>query len=471
MMSDTCDEKHDREDEDSESRTPNAMKFRFPEEEPPPTDINRVLKWRGDPFETYSDWTIQIITTKVSGEEEIVPEERACHVENQEPPETTNTGIYHVHKYILACGTRRSGYFGNLFQNRTFREAESQTSKLELDPLAALAFPDLLDYLYGIDKPLKITMETATALYYLGEYLDIRHLRWDVIQFVKKNMSLSNVGTYYSHAMVFQCDAILGILAKFLGENIQKIDPKSNILLVSDSRLWINALEFSPMTDITSAHISTLITTFAENKGDTLDLETLHELTLARDIPVVASNSALAMCALEDKLEGKKTAGKNIESKALSSLQERCASSLSRVWKSFAVPDETTHGLLRDRKPSFLVDLLLKSLQNATSQLESARAKFAQSESNLSTARSSLAATKRELSRSQNAMTRQTEEAMNLKVELQKFKPLVSDRGTFVTMTKVPLHLQQPDQPKSTMTYQIYSSSPPGAHPVFLYHK
>jgi hypothetical protein len=157
--------------------------------------------------------------------------------------EEESTQTYHVHRCFLACGPHKSEYFAKVFQNSdSFREAESSTSHIELHPLAANAFPFFLDYLYAPENPLEISLETVTALYYLGEYFDVSHLRWEATQFCKQKLSLGNVDILYEHATIFQNEAFLGIISRFLGRNIMTVDTGASILTVSTPQLWFNVL-------------------------------------------------------------------------------------------------------------------------------------------------------------------------------------------------------------------------------------
>ena len=112
------------------------------------------LNWRMDPEESYSDWSIEILVG-----EKIYR-------------------TYHVHKAILSMGSKRSEYFARLFSNKNLKEHEAQRSRIELEELAAKAFPVMLDYVYSLwgDKPPMIT-KNAVILHYLGGYFEVRGLR------------------------------------------------------------------------------------------------------------------------------------------------------------------------------------------------------------------------------------------------------------------------------------------------------
>lgn len=160
------------------------------------------LKWQGAPSETYSDWNIEIVTTNTCDnddtEEPGVKKDADKQVQedgskpNQEEP--TDKGrrsdgmemlvqTYHVHCFASAFGTRRSEYCSKLFRSgNTFQEGASSTSRVELHPLAATAFPMLLDYVYESDRPLIIDAQSATALHRLEEYFEMESLRSDALK-------------------------------------------------------------------------------------------------------------------------------------------------------------------------------------------------------------------------------------------------------------------------------------------------
>lgn len=337
------------------------------EDEPAPP------KWRGDPAETFSDWTIQI--------------------RRKEDPDGKTSGsplleTYHVHKYMLGCGARRSNYFAKLFRNGTsFKEGTSNTSLIDLDALAAEAFPSLLDYVYEPNLVLKITTENAVALLHLGEYFEMKHLRRDALFFCKKAISLKNVDTYYEHATAFHNEAILDSIAKLLGKNILKVDPCSAIVCRSSAELWVRVLEYVEKLSSrnVSNHISRLVAEMT-----TLDTEAFCLLTEAAKIPTVDAEMALSLVELEDifcpsgcnnrtasqdksreNSVGADTASSNRS--ALTSLQRRCATALSEDWQRLGkyVGNDPTR--LEHRQPSFLVDLLVKCLNEAKSDLNDSR--------------------------------------------------------------------------------------------------
>jgi hypothetical protein len=162
------------------------------------------LDWRLDPAESLSDWTIQIV---VSGATAAAAAAAA-------------TTDYYVHKNVLAVGARKSEYFGRLFLG-CFAEAANCTSRIELHPLAATAFPAFLDYVYSDE--LKISTETTTAAHYLAGNFENRRLRWEAKQFWKRDLAIATAGTYYEHSELFRDDKIATAVADLCVAQIDAI--------------------------------------------------------------------------------------------------------------------------------------------------------------------------------------------------------------------------------------------------------
>jgi hypothetical protein len=340
-----------------------AANSKMGKDERPYDDAQDKLKWRADPEESHSDWTIEI----VSGPE----------IEQGEQQVDPSVEKYYVHKFFLAFGARRSQYFVSLFNNGiSFRESESCTSRIELEPLAAKAFPQVLDFLYWSTEPLDIDSETATALYFLGEYLDMRNLRYEAMQFIKKDISLKTIDTYCEHAKSFHCDKIMEFVTSFLEENILEVPPNSKIIQVSDPQLWVQLLESGPngktSAIVFSLHMSEMIAEYGMAQSEKLDLETFLVLTNADKMPNVSHNAALKLMEVaEAVMETLPDASKAANTKEmLADLQERCVTTLSQHWEDLTLSDPGTKLLLDKREPDFLVRLLTKTRCIATQELK-----------------------------------------------------------------------------------------------------
>ncbi|CAB9504891.1 nervous system development [Seminavis robusta] len=375
-----------------------------------PEDEQGQLKWRADPKVTFSDWTIQVVSegeapaidTKVSAisaSPAPAPDVAASTTATPAPVTKgsmispsphptkkaeakssddlktpaakavveikTRTDTYNVHRYFLGFGSRRSEYFGRIFQ-----EAKSGTkSKLELEPLAAKAFPDVLDFLYDPRSPLQIETETAVALHHLGIKLEMTHLQHYAKEFCQSDLSLSNIETYYAQAKLFDDSAVMDLVVQFVGKNVTEISATSNFVRrQTNAALWKQALEHVLVASsnfATDLHLSKLISEFGAANKDTLTAAMFVDLTDESKIRKVDPDAALALCQLDDDLHARSAAGSD-SSKELSSLQQRCATALAKTWKELDASDAMVQG----RSASFLVHLLGKCLQEAKTENE-----------------------------------------------------------------------------------------------------
>lgn len=330
-------------------------------ESPPPGDEDDTLKWRGDPQQTFSDWVIEVVG-------------KTPMVDRSEGEVEEKVDTYNVHKFALAVGSRKSKYFSTLFRGSS---ASGNNSRMELDPLQAQAFPFLLDFVYNTHKPLAADTKSGTALHSLGCLFEMPHLQWDAKQFCKRDMSIETIAVYYEHAVRLEDDTILGMVEQFVGKNLMSIQPASSLVEKSDPQLWLNSMDWVPVAEEEneasriSEHFSLLIAELGKHECSKLDSDTLCKLLSTGKVPVVHPDAALTLCEAEDKLM-KSTSGDtpcgDFEEAAL---QQRCASALSHRWKDILNADKVMVSRMVDRKPAFLVDLLLKSLKKAGQTLNS----------------------------------------------------------------------------------------------------
>jgi len=299
------------------------------DEEPPKAQEKGRLSWRMDPSKSHSDWTIEVIRG-------------------------SSTGVYHVHKNILAVGPRKSGYFTKLFQDGgRFAESRSSTSHIELNELAANAFPDVLDYAYSVDGPLTVTTENATALYSLGQYLDMRSLRWEAKQFWKKDLTIDTCAIYYEHASLFQDEKILNTVIEVATENVMKLNPASPLVKMEYPSFWIRLMESLTITDFVSFHLSNLVAELCKN----IDIEPsiFEQLTSEENLPIIRFDAALTLLDMERTVYCP-------DAGSLTSLQKRCIDAIAQNWHNLGTPRETISSVLDKQNPRLLTELLLLSV-------------------------------------------------------------------------------------------------------------
>ena len=281
--------------------------YGYDSDEPPPMvkNIKDKLLWRQDPTESVSDWTIEI-TYNVSSDSSASSSNQSSKATTSTSAASSNsssgapqgtspsaptvaktrkkTDVYHVHKCILSASPRKSEYFNRLFQhdhNRSptkkktdtlatstdaddgdvdaagsFIELQTNTSCIELDELAAIAFPYMLDYIYSMDHVLDVTTQTATALYYLGGYFELRSLRWDSKQFWLRDMDSTTCGTYYEHSKILQQEKIQQASILKCAQYVMNINPETSRLLYvpNNDEFWLSVLEANHPSNVDLQH-------------------------------------------------------------------------------------------------------------------------------------------------------------------------------------------------------------------------
>jgi len=133
-----------------------------------------------DKEESFSDWTLKVITTKRGGREA--------------------TREYHVHRSALAIGPKKSGYFETIFKSDDFQESTDKTSEVNLPEDVAAQIPVLLDFLYcHKQESALINRDNWRMLYYLADYFLIPALKDSIKDYVLKDMQdIKNLEGYLS---------------------------------------------------------------------------------------------------------------------------------------------------------------------------------------------------------------------------------------------------------------------------------
>jgi hypothetical protein len=306
----------------------------------PSTAPHESLDWRLDRAENQSDWTIEVV------------------VLDGDCPAVTE---YHVHRCMLTVGTRKSGYFKALFQSQAdFQETTTRTSQLKLHQVAADAFPAMLDYIYHSDsrKPLEIVSSSATALHFLGVYLDIASLCHDAKDFILQDLSLLNCHVYYKDSVVLQNKAVLGAVKRLCAATFLEIQPSDDpIVVAADADFWISVISKYALSKPVSLHASRMVGSVC-NRID-VDLDTFLQLTDATRMPHIHLSATVSLLKVESRLMGDQQ-----EVSGLTCLQERCIDSLSSDCQCIC-KDQELAGFLDNQSPPFLSKLLRTSVSSA----------------------------------------------------------------------------------------------------------
>ena len=318
--------------------------------------------------------------------------------------------LYHVHKNILSVGSKQSLYFARVFANKTLQEHATSTSRIELDPLAADAFPILLDYIYSwnSDAP-AITHENAAALHHLGNYFEISRLRIQVQQFWKENMTFGECAMYYQHAIRFSDNKLQAAVAKICCSGNQPADVCTilstvlsddphhpccvwELIRASDQRLWLKALKMNQGAN--NCCLSLLVSLFVEQqyqleeaaaaKDDDddhhhhLSAETFFKLTHKDWLPEIHWKAALRFLVVEQGILSLSNGGDSDDGdwKELSqNLQERCVKGIVLDWHELDSGTGITETLGKLR-PAVLSEILMRTVQQSKEELSRTKRKL-----------------------------------------------------------------------------------------------
>lgn len=315
--------------------------------------MNRDILWRLDPSESLSDWTIQ-----VTGE----------YDDNSLSP---TTEVYHVHRAMLAAGSRRCLYFTKLF-GQDFLESSSETSTISMHSLAADVFPLFLDYLYAAPLGnLVVTTPTAVPLYFLGSYFDNESVRKHVIDFLEEKEVWSEgdekVLTYCEYLNLFPDEEFYNLLAAICARHLASIPLSSRLLRDDYQTLWIKVMQCGPSVwraikpqsgTKFRLKVASLLAEVCRNS--TLDYTAFQSMTVEDNIPFLSINTAVSFLVIEARFQ-------DVDAAPLSSLEERCVEILAREWRfletrmGVAIADQSD-GMIRVGED--IIELLYESCRS-----------------------------------------------------------------------------------------------------------
>ena len=178
------------------------------------------LTWRLGKDESYSDWTIEVITSS----------------DDEDAGDGTTSCFYHVHKNTLATGRRKSEYFDGIFGSGAgrFQESESSTSRINLPPDMAAVFPDFLDYLYAPFSEASCILNTDNVLQLrlLASYFIVQSLTDATRDFIVDDMKrLDRMETYLREVLEHKEEELIGHAVQICAGSIGGIETDSSLLL------------------------------------------------------------------------------------------------------------------------------------------------------------------------------------------------------------------------------------------------
>jgi hypothetical protein len=338
-----------------------------------------VLTWRGDPSDTYADWTLVVVTNELE----------------------TNT--YHVHKNVMCFGPRQSKYFAKVMlsqqhgSNSKSRKKRSQTEntvKVELDQRDADNFPFLLDYIYAscnsgtrsnfmssngtvataastltshslqtipsmehienhdcsslLQLTEEITTQNAVSIRHLARMFEVDSLIMSVNKFIQRDLNFRTGPGYLSAAYEYNDERLLESAKMLCAENIRQIDTNALMALPLDLfRVLVQALESSfdehrgekhSNHRQLSACLSEVVYRYLETHPQARSAETLLELTDSLHMPYMSSEAAIGYTAIIKDLDPAELDGQQHWS-GLLALSRRCAKAVVKEygWSDFSV--------------------------------------------------------------------------------------------------------------------------------------
>jgi len=316
-------------------------------------EMEERLTWRDDPEDSLSDWTIEItVDGKIYG-------------------------CYHVHRAILAVGAKKGTYFASLFKNNkaNYVESETNTSRIELEILAAQAVPAMLDFMYSSwnpkeDRDFCFTSKNVASLHHLGMYFGIENLCSKAQEFTRNTIPFGERWTCYDHAKHFGDEMMAKIVVELCCNSIRhyffSINSFSSLIQESDERLWLDIVEHED-APFFHHNLSILIARFCCSHLDRISVDVFLKLSSEDIIPVIALESALQLMELEQSILHLSN-----DVSELTSLQKRCIEALTSE-SSWQFLDSPSSQKALAGLPSLVVsNLFLKSMGRAKNCLASA---------------------------------------------------------------------------------------------------
>jgi hypothetical protein len=351
----------------------------------PTLSHDEPMTWRGDPLDTYSNWTIIIVTNELK------------------------TATYHVHKSVVCFGPRLSRYFARIMlghdsakkgksKHRRKHAETIPTTKIELDQKDADRFPILLDYIYAVASTRNVshdtmltaastatglslhlassedsdptipeddifTTENAMSLRFLAKKFEVDSFMAAVNKFIQRDLCITTGPFYLTKGWEYRDERIIASAQNLCAENFEQLDVKALIKLpYSLFRVIVKSLEsFEGDNKDLSVFLSDIVCRYFEKNDSTLSPPALLELTDSLVMPYMSSEAAIGFTTLVKGLNVDEADGSWSE---LVSLCHRCARTVVQEygWSEFSVRgavDEYLGNSQHGRKQVSRIDSLL----------------------------------------------------------------------------------------------------------------
>jgi hypothetical protein len=328
---------------------------------------DKRFHWRNNPLDSQSDWILEVraIDGPTTSDDGYANDFSLGTDSDDDNHSLCPVELYHIHKAVImvqGSSSRKSQYLAQVFAT-----SSKSSCDIHLPPLAASVVPCLLDYMYGAS--LVISTQSATSLYYLGNFFRIKDLQQRAMEFCRKDLSLQNAHLYYKHAKRLEEPDIIQATAQYVGRKIRAIN--WNVPLVDECRasFWKHVLPYCTCRRRASLFVA--ITCARDYCEKNLDAKLFRQLTRQVWMPDIDSRVACTFLRVEAELSGQSNFSasaaqlSHVETKIeeLTCLQRRCFASLARDWNKLT-PDILQY--LTHNVPVKLLELLMKELDRAS---------------------------------------------------------------------------------------------------------
>ncbi|KAL7464350.1 hypothetical protein ACHAXS_004686 [Conticribra weissflogii] len=263
------------------------------------------LNWRLDSYVSLSDFTI-VVQRALPGP--LAPDFDSGTTQGidfiLDSDGSPRTDVYHVHKVMLAVGSRRSEYLGRLIReadgtsvgwgssspdNHSSDITVHETILLES---AANSMGAVLDFCYYQDRELDINLENAVALVYLAKRYKIRALQTRADAFVKNNLESSNSIHFLLDSYLYQLDDILNQAIDVTAANLADTVDFEPIYALPPELFRRIILSWKLQCD--SELLSLVVYSYCgEHNRDKIDVDYFREITTPNLMPILDSKVAM----------------------------------------------------------------------------------------------------------------------------------------------------------------------------------
>mmetsp|Transcript_29906 Transcript_29906/g.58110 ORF Transcript_29906/g.58110 Transcript_29906/m.58110 type:complete len:1495 (-) Transcript_29906:54-4538(-) len=314
------------------------------------------LNWRLDSYVSLSDFTI-VVQRALPGP--LAPDFDGGNAQGidfiLDSDGSPRTDVYHVHKVMLAVGSRRSEYLGRLIReadgtavgwgssspdNHSSDITVHETVLLES---AASAMGAVLDFCYYQDRELDINLGNAVPLVYLAKRYKIRALLTRADAFVKNNLESSNSVHFLLDSYLYQLDDILSQAIAVTAANLANTVDFEPIYALPPELFRRIILSWKLECD--SELLSLVVYSYCgEHNRDEIDVDYFREITTPNLMPILDSKVAMMMLKFYVDLIFEDDSDVDIlEVCKDDSLIKRCIEVISQNWR-----DEVCEPLMID---------------------------------------------------------------------------------------------------------------------------